>query len=73
MHTELIPRKTVETEVFPEVNVLFKIKLKDEEPPCTLLILYVDEKRKFLDVYISTEIKEPKEGQNQGHYVNVSK
>lgn len=36
MHTELHPRKTVETEVFPDVIVLFKVKLKDEEPPCTL-------------------------------------
>ena len=62
----------METEVFPDVTVLFKIKLKDEEPPCTIQIQYLDEKRKFLDVYISTEVKEPKEGQNQGHFVNVS-
>jgi hypothetical protein len=36
LHYELMPNKPFEAEAFTEVPVNLKIRLKDEEPPCTI-------------------------------------
>ena len=63
MHTQLFEGMSNEFELFPDINLYLKIKLKDKVLPGFMTFFYSQEKRKDLTIYTSREFIEPLEGQ----------
>jgi hypothetical protein len=57
--------------VYEEIPLFLKLRLKDKLAPVTLRFISID-KNDQMEVFYSTIIKEPHEGQNNGHSIRVS-
>jgi hypothetical protein len=57
--------------VFEDIPLFLKLRLKDKLPPVTLRFIPSDKKDQ-MEIFYSTIIKEPLEGQHNGHSIRVS-
>ena len=64
LHTQLEEKaKDQRFDVIEDIGLYLKVHLKDKNPPCTVTFIYDNkEDRKFVDVWYSTETREPRAG-----------
>jgi hypothetical protein len=61
MHYKISDGLSNELEVFPDINMNLKVKLKDRSLPLKIYFYYLDDSRKDLNIYYSMEETIPKD------------
>lgn len=59
-------------ECYEGIDCYFKFKLRDRKLPITFVVSYLEGTGRDLNVFLSSEIKEPNEKANHGMVINVS-
>ena len=69
LHEIIDERKIKPIELYEDIPMHCKLRIKDKNPPCTITLRYEGGKRaqRNLDFYWSTDHKEPGEGTCMGH------
>ena len=74
MHHQLNDGMSKEFEVYDEINLFLKVRIKDRELPCKLTFFYdtTTKRRHDLTIFYSQESKDPSRGINSASAYNVS-
>jgi len=63
-HKQLFSGMSEEFQIYENENLLFKIRLKDQPPPLTITVKYLQANRRDLTIFLSWQFKEPSQTQH---------